>query len=320
MNWSKDALFSKAKLFMGKAFEEDKDSPYFGIFSAMGLELLARAAVASVHPALLAEPDASQKNIMYALGLNDAASSPKSIATNRVLALCGDLFPSFNSDLEKMAKSMTERRNEELHSGGAAFQDYNQDHWIGGFYKACKVLVEAMGKSMDSLFGRARAEEAEALIAEGETAVKKSVMDMIRARKKTYEEDLMNDKERVAKIIEASDRNVTLLSHQGYHVVDCPCCGNKACIHGRESSNSHEQIQEDEVIVKKDVIPDSFYCHVCGLRLTSYAELQAAELPLHYTNTYNYDPVEFFSIDVDELIKSDAYQDYRAYLEEYSNE
>ena len=320
MNWSKDALFSKAKLFMEKAIGEDKDSPYYGIFSALGLELLARAAVANIHPALLAEPDASQKNTLYALGLNDAASSPKSIATNRVLSLCCELIPNFNSDLEKMAKSMTERRNEELHSGGAAFQEYNQDRWIGGFYKACKVLVEAMGESLESLFGRDRAEEAEALIREGDDTVKKNVMDLISARKKTYEDDLVNDKERVAKRIVDSNRNVSSLSHQGYHVVDCPCCGNKACIHGRESGNSREQIQEEEVIVKKNVIPDSFYCHVCGLRLSSYAELQAANLPLHYTNTYSYDPVDYFSIDVDEIIMSDAYQDYRSYREEYSNE
>lgn len=320
MNWSKDALLSKAKVFMEKAFGEDKDSPYYGIFSALGLELLARAAVASIHPALLAEPDASQKNIVYALGLNDAASSPKSIATNRVLALCSDLFPNFNSDLEKMAKSMMERRNEELHSGGAAFQDYNQDRWIGGFYKVCKVLAEEMGESLESLFGRERAEEAEVLIREGDATVKKNVMDLISARKKTYEDDRVNDKEAVEKRISDSNHSVNSLSHQGYHVVDCPCCGNKACIHGRESSNSREQIQEDEVIVKKNVIPDSFYCHVCGLRLSSYAELQAANLPLHYTNTYSYDPVDYFSIDVDEIIMNDTYRDYRSYREEYSNE
>ena len=64
---------------------------------------------------------------------------------------------------------------------------------------------------------------------------------------------------------------------------------------------------------KKDVIPDSFQCPVCGLKLSSYAELRAAELPLHYTNTYTYDPVDYFSIDVDDIIAS-------GYLEEYSNE
>ena len=296
---------------------EDKDTSYFGIFSAIGLELLARAAVASVHPALLAESDPSQKNIIYALGLNDATSSPKSIATKKVVDLCGDLIPGFNSDLQKLANSMADRRNEELHSGGAAFLEYNQDRWIGGFYKACQVLLEAMGETMDNLFGRVRAQEAETLIREGEATVKKNVMDRISARKKIYEENLVIDKVRIAKAIEDSHRNLDTLSHQGYHIVDCPCCGNKACIHGHESINSHEQIQEDEVIVKKDVIPDFFYCHVCGLRLTSYAELQAAELPLHYTNTYNYDPVDFFGIDVEEIIGSDAYQDYIA---EYSNE
>ena len=66
MNWSKDALLSKAKLYFTKAFEEEKDSPFFGIFCALGLELLARAALANISPTLLADNANAQGNILYA--------------------------------------------------------------------------------------------------------------------------------------------------------------------------------------------------------------------------------------------------------------
>ena len=199
MNWTKDALFSKAKLFIEKAAAEDKDSSYYGIFSALALELLARAALANIHPTLLADADANQKNVLYALDRLDSSASPKSIMTKQVIALCGSLIPDFNSDLQKLALSMTERRNEELHSGGAAFQEYNQDLWIGSFYKACQVLTASMGESLASFLGKRRAEEAETLISENDTRVKKEVLDKISARRKIYEEDIAANKEMLDK-------------------------------------------------------------------------------------------------------------------------
>ena len=199
MNWTKDALFSKAKLFIAKATKEDKDSPYYGIFSALALELLARAALANIHPTLLADADANQKNILYALNRMESSVKPKSIMTKQVIALCGSLIPGFNSDLQKLALSMTERRNEELHSGGAAFQEYNQDKWIGNFYKACKILTESMGETLGSFLGEQRADEVEILISESDERIKKEVLDKISARKKIYEEDIASNKDKLDK-------------------------------------------------------------------------------------------------------------------------
>ena len=90
MNWSKDALLSKAKLYFTKAFEEEKDSPFFGIFCALGLELLARAALANISPTLLADNANAQGNILYALGKKDASGSfkPKSLIVSSVLLIC----------------------------------------------------------------------------------------------------------------------------------------------------------------------------------------------------------------------------------------
>ena len=313
MNWSKDALFSKAKLFIERAMSEDKDSSFYGIFSALALELLARAALANIHPALLADPDTNQKNLLYALEYSDAVISPKSIMARQVFSLCGILIPNFNSDLQKLALSMMDRRNEELHSGGAAFQEYNQDQWIGSFYKACQVLTESIGESLVSFLGKECATEAEILISDSDTKIKKGVLDKVSARKRTFEDDFEKDRGRVDKLVDRFRLEIEQKVHQGYHKVSCPCCGNDALIYGKESAVSRNEVYEDSVIVKNNVIPNVFHCKVCGLKLSSYAELQAVGLPLHYTNTYYYDPVEFFSIDTGEIASS-------GYLEEYSNE
>jgi hypothetical protein len=58
MNWSKDALLSKAKIYFEKANKEDRDSVFFGMYSALGMELLARAALAQISWLLQSVPSA----------------------------------------------------------------------------------------------------------------------------------------------------------------------------------------------------------------------------------------------------------------------
>lgn len=311
MNWSKDALLSKAKLYFTKAFEEEKDSPFFGIFCALGLELLARAALANISPTLLADNANAQGNILYALGKKDASGSfkPKSLIVSSVLLICKEVISGFNEDCFKIALSLVERRNEELHTGGGAFAEYNQDKWIAGFYLCCKVLSESMGESLISVFGKEEAKTAEVLITQDAEKVKKEVMDRISARKKVYEETVKDSGDSGAAMIAKGTFMIDIRTHQGYHKVTCPCCGNSALIYGKEPDYGKEIIADDEVIVRKDVIPSSFKCDVCNLKLSSYAELKAAGLPLHYTTTESYDPIEYFGIDKDSF-EEWAYEGY----------
>lgn len=311
MNWSKDALLSKAKIYFKKASSEERDSLFFGMYCALGLELLARAALAKISPALLADPS-STENLLYALSLKDVGGKQKSIMTNKVILLCGELIPDFNKDMQQVATLMTERRNEELHTGGGGFEEYDIDNWIAGFYKACQVLGASMGETLETLFGRDTAKEANDIINEDAENIKKNVLDRISARKKTYQEDVENRPEEIDKLIAISEKEVRGLTYKGYHKVKCPCCGNSALIFGKEPMSGHETIEDEEVVVRKEVTASSFQCNVCKLRLTSYAELKCAGVPLHYTNTYHYDPTEYFDIDIEALKEAD--------YAEYSNE
>jgi hypothetical protein len=64
MSCEKDPLWAKSKLYFGYALEVPRDDARFGLWCAMGLELLARAAIASISPTLLADPDHNQKNLL----------------------------------------------------------------------------------------------------------------------------------------------------------------------------------------------------------------------------------------------------------------
>ena len=230
-----------------------------------------------------------------------------------MIKTCGELVADFNNDLQNVATLMTELRNEELHTGGGGFAEYNPDNWLAGFYKACQVLGASMGETLGSLLGREIAAEANQIIAEDTEKIKKSVLDKISARRKTFEEDVENRPEEMKKLIESSKKLVLERTYKGFHKVVCPCCKNEAVIYGKESITSHDSIEDDVVEVRKDVTASLFVCDVCKLKLTTYAELKCADLPLHYTNTYQYDPTEYFDIDIGALRETD-------YREEYSNE
>ena len=164
MSWDRESLWAKSRLYFERAFETDREDETFGLWCAMGLELLARSAIAKFSPTLLAEPDKDHKYLLIALDLGSAKVSRRSIATNQVLSLCKTLIPDFTEDEVKLASALTGRRNEELHSGSAAFMEYSTQQWIAGFYKCCKILAESQEESLTSLFGDEEAKVAEGLL------------------------------------------------------------------------------------------------------------------------------------------------------------
>lgn len=89
--WTAESLFAKAHLYVEQMEEATADDWQHGLWSALSLELLARAALAHISPTLLA--DASDwRNLMYALGNPPTAKkfSPASISTNEVLRRLSD--------------------------------------------------------------------------------------------------------------------------------------------------------------------------------------------------------------------------------------
>lgn len=88
MTWERDSLSAKAVLFFGRAFAEDPDDPLFGLWCSLGLELLARSALASVSPTLLAEPDRDHRYLLHALKRADATIQPQSIGATQVYSRC----------------------------------------------------------------------------------------------------------------------------------------------------------------------------------------------------------------------------------------
>ena len=293
MSWDRDSLWVKSRLYFERAFETDREEDTFGLWCAMGLELLARSALAKFSPTLLAEPDPEHKYLLIALDLGSAKVSRRSIATNQVLNLCKTLIPDFTEDEVRLASALTGRRNEEHHSGSAAFQEYSTQQWISGFYKCCKILAESQEESLTSLFGDDEAKVAEGVIAEVADEVKSKVFNAIAAYRKVF-----NEKEEAERneLKEKSEKQGETLSYKSHHRVACPACDCVATVQGDTYGQEQIEHKDDEIVVRQSVIPTRFSCSACGLKLSGYGELSSANIADHFTHRIHYMPEEYYDL------------------------
>lgn len=316
MSWERDPLWAKARLFFERAFDEPRDEPTFGLWCSLGLEMLARSALASISPTLLAKDDHNHKYLLYALN-RTSEREPQSIRATQLFNLCRTLFPDFTENDVKAARALINRRNEELHSGAAAFEEYPSSQWLAGFYRACNLLSTAMGESLTSLFGEKEAKFAEKILAENRENVKRNVLSAIATGKKAFEAKKPAEQE----AMKAESNELGLkLSTQRHHRVICPACGCTATVKGRPFGKEHvTHERNNDIIISQAVLPTDFSCSVCELKFTTYAELETAGLGDPHTRKTTYSAEEYYGlIDPDNL---DSYLESIGYFEEeYDNE
>jgi hypothetical protein len=316
MSWERDPLYAKAKLFFECAFSQDRDDPVFGLWCSLGLELLARSALASISPTLLAEPDREHKYLLHALNHGLEHIPRKSITALQVFNLCSTLFPGFTKDDYTAGLALINRRNEELHSGAAAFDEYPSGQWLAGLYRVCNSLSAAMGESLTSLFGKEEASFAEKILTENRENVKHKVLSAIAAHKKAFDAKQLDEQAAVRK---EAEKLGLVLSTQQHHRVTCPASSCTATVQGRLFGKEHVTHEEDgDIVVRQAVSPTDFSCFACGLKLTTYAELETAGLGNHYTHKTTYSPEDYYGlIDPDNL---DSYLADMSGYDEYDNE
>lgn len=309
MSWDKDSLWAKSKIYFERAFQQDRADDVFGLWCAMGLELLSRSTVASFNAVLLAEPDKDQKNILAALGLGSMTGQRKSIATTQVLNLCKELIPAFTESELKIALALAGRRNEEVHSGVAAFVEYKHQQWIGGFYKCCKVLAEAQGESLTSLFGEDEAKTADDIIKGINAELVSKVKSALAAYSRVFDG---HDAAEQTRLKEDAEKQVELLSHKFHHRVECPACKSAASVQGDTYGREQVEHKGSEIIVRQSVLPTKFSCVACGLKLTGYGELTAANVADHFTHRTHFTPEDYY-----ELVDPNDEEAMRSYAEDH---
>lgn len=301
--WSRDALLAKAQRYAQEMLSHPRDDWHFGLTSTFVLEFLARATLANVHPALLADAK-DWNNIYFALGHTPTASKyhPRSIDTAAVLSRLREVLPAFTTELEGFAAQHINRRNEELHAGSTPF-DGLPTTWLANFYLTCSVFLEATGENLGLLVGTEEAAFAKQLIDASLDQSAKAVAKAIAAHKTVWESKDAGERAKL-------ERQASVwATRQAGHRVKCPACSNDSLVAGVPVSAAIRKLDGDLIVETQDYLPSKFECVACQLKITGLSQLTACGLGATYKSTSTYDAAEYYAPE----------DDYRGY-EDDNNE
>lgn len=287
--WDSAGLLAKAQRYFEEMLRHDRDDWRFAFWSSLTLEVVARAALAHINPALLAEAD-DWNNLYYALGYTPTAPkfSPKSIPITRVLDRLQDLIPDFDKELKNACVVHTGKRNAELHSNDSPFDNAKDSEWLPLFYRSCLVLLAFMGKQLSDLVGADEAAVAKSLIDAATDKAAQAAAGTIAAHSKVW--SAKDDAFRQSMAAMAA----TWALPQSGHVVDCPACQSKALLVGGPIAAPTKTINEHKITERQTFLPSKFECIACGLKVSGLSQLTAAGLGNSYKRTLTYDAAEYY--------------------------
>lgn len=289
-SWSKDALLAKAQRFAEEMLKHSRDDWRFALWSSLALELLGRAALAKVNPALLAEAK-DWNNLYYSLGFNPTANKfvPKSIDVTAVFGRLREILPKFTTELEGFAVLHMARRNEELHAGSAPFDSLKTTAWLPIYYQTCTVLVESLGEKLDLLIGKDEANLAATMISASLDESAKAVMKLVAARKTVWEDTPEPDRTKLAR-----QASTWATRHDG-HRVACPSCGSDAIVTGTAIAAPLRNLDGDMMVETQQYLPSKFECVACQLKISGLSQLSACGLGNTFKATFTYDLAEYYA-------------------------
>lgn len=187
MIWDYDSLWQKAKQYIDRAYEEDRESDLFAFWASLALEFIARATLAKVHPALLADPT-DKNSLLFAFGY-ETTNKPKSISITTVYIRCMTIAPDFTQEMADACTTISERRNSELHSGELAFDGMPTSLWLAQFYKASAILLASQGKTLSDLLpGNEEVKAAQQMIDGLDTKYRNEADKLIGQARKSFEQ------------------------------------------------------------------------------------------------------------------------------------
>lgn len=303
-------LYGKARLYVQRALDEDREGELFPFWLSLSLELLGRATLSKISPTLLAEIKGDDSsNILYALGYS-TTTNPKSIPTSVVFRRLNLVLSELKNE-EKTYEKIINHRNMELHSGQKGFEEFPVKIWLGDFYKICKILLDQNGLELSDYLGAEEAKAAEKMIKFNLETATKRVLDQIKAFKLVLSDRTADENSEKLKL---ASSEVEKAKRGSSKIVKCPCCEKEAVVSAQLISVSEPKLIDNHIEQEKRYLPASFNCFYCNLKLNNYEDLKAVDIAAQYVVREEIDPLEFYETDVEQHVK-EAVRNYSKQLD-----
>ena len=288
-----DPMLASARSLLSDAMAAwaGKDHGKVLMLAPIAAEHVCKSALWHRNPVLLAQLDQNHEKSFLALATKPDANDESlrtiglAIAIGRV-ARVHDIPPPLDA---KRTRRLTECRGGAVHVG--QFTAENAEHVLADVLTIFDWLAPHIGVSAQSLFGR-NAETAERLLDRRRTSKHRAVDRRIAAAKARFQRlvesvgpDLIL--ETAAQKESLAMSHVSRLIEEAAVAADrhCPACSHMGILIGDLETDHDVDAEwtpdgnEYNVTTEYHLIPDSFYCHVCGLTLNSAEELAMCQLP-----------------------------------------
>lgn len=292
--WNEDTLWAKAQSLVQQGADADPAGWLYPFWNVLALEALARCALSRISPTLLA--DTSNRgnafdNLLYALG-RTVKGKASSLSSFEVFSRCQILFPEFTEELRLSCLGLLALRNAELHSGERPFEALN--NWLPQYYESCRVLLDSIHRQLRDLFGEEAEVIAKQMIAGLQDKAAQQVQQAIVKSKAAWQARPEDEK------AEARVLGESIARRSEGHVAPCPACETSGLLIGEEMSISSPTLENEEIVVRSTMLPSTFECRACGLRIEGYSKLLAAGLGDTFTATLRSDPLEFYGSEAED--------------------
>jgi hypothetical protein len=288
-----EALWTKAKLFLNRAMDDDSRSfDEQALWAALALELLAKAALARVSPLLIAEPNEEGTNLLIATGLVKGDARFTSVRAKTLMARCHKAFKPFD---QLKAMKIIDGRNEYLHSSGAGFMAIPPQAWWPQYWAQAAILVTALDRDLDELVGSDREPVVIKHLEQNAKNIEQRTEALLERAKQRRRQWL--DGSLPAKVAAEWKTGQNLSAKMAHSTTaDCPACESTGLLEGDEVVN--EDIHYPSALSFTDEEPERDYwgdgsvtltieaayfsCPGCQLVLNGYELLKQVELNIDF--------------------------------------
>jgi len=292
--WESSKFLSKAVVYGGYSKGVDRSTPLYGFWSALSLELLARAALAKIHPVLLADPQ-DGKNILYVFGVAIPKGEPMSIPAKSVYTRCLSLISEYDEKALQHCLFMARARNTEVHSGDSGFEQMTHNRWQPEHYRVIKTLCDFLQEDLEGFFDLKEASAIEDVLAASSKEIEGVAKGKVKTNTAWFKGLPETERDELgAAAIEAAK---TIL---GPHVFDkehkCAACSSIGLLSGDRDVGRNVKLDDGNLIETITVMSARFCCGACRLDLNR-EELIAVGMSPTFTHERWVDPVEHFEVD-----------------------
>jgi hypothetical protein len=270
---SADALMGKSQAYITRALVAKAvgSMSEYQLWASLALELVGKAALAKIHPCLVADPQ-SKVSLFAAAGM---VISPdiKTITATTLFDRLTHMSKRFDKKTQEFCTNMSLKRNAELHSGEASFEGAIAASWEGRYWHTVEIILETGDGSIETWLGADKAQAPKALLAEYTHAIEKAATIRVETAAHGFKERSKKEREEAHAKAAAMDLWAMRTSFrvQPHNIWDaqCPACKSRSFLGGVKYD---EEVSEDEAddpyeeLVDVSYVAEEFLCPSCTLK------------------------------------------------------